>query len=202
MLLSLATGLVSAAGAFISWLAKLRWSSEMLAVKEAQLAAKDEIIRLKQVEIDLLQELSSPKLREHYQSTKAQLEEIIESLKSDNEASREQIRGLGAGLNDNLPARIEAQANEERRLIEERSSLVARLTTMLEIVQDELQRSEERFRVLKGANSICPLCEEPLSESKRRELGWRLREERSSLKEREAELRNQLGTVASNGHNE
>jgi DNA repair protein SbcC/Rad50 len=48
---------------------------------------------------------------------------------------------------------------------------------------DDLEKAEERFRLLKGACAICPLCEGELTEEKRKELGWKLRDEKTALKE-------------------
>lgn len=47
---------------------------------------------------------------------------------------------------------------------------------------DELERADERFQLLKAARAQCPLCEGELTEDKRKELGWRLREEREGLR--------------------
>jgi exonuclease SbcC len=52
---------------------------------------------------------------------------------------------------------------------------------------EQTEREEgEKFALLKGAVARCPVCEEALSEEKRRELGWKLKRERE---EREARLR-------------
>jgi len=62
--------------------AALEAKDAALASKDAALAAKDEALRARDAQIEALRELTSVKVREHYQATKAQLEEYIDQLKS------------------------------------------------------------------------------------------------------------------------
>jgi len=53
-----------------------------IAAKDAALAAKDDALKARDAQIEAIRELTSVKVREHYQATKAQLEEYIEQLQS------------------------------------------------------------------------------------------------------------------------
>ena len=83
--------LVSAIAAVLAWVAKLVWSKQ-------HLSAKDEIIRAKEAQIDLLnnqieslRELTPMKLREYFLSVKEQLEEFNITLSSELENATSKI---------------------------------------------------------------------------------------------------------------
>jgi hypothetical protein len=82
------TALVSAVAAVVAWGAKLRWSREFSAAKDAQLAAKQAELVVLEREIATLRELTPMRVREYFLSMKEQLEEYNDRLE----------RELGAAL--------------------------------------------------------------------------------------------------------
>jgi len=82
IILSLITSLVSAIAAVLAWVAKLRWSKEYAAAKDEVIRAKEAQIELLKIEIQTLHELSPVKIREYFVSVKTQLEEYIDLQKS------------------------------------------------------------------------------------------------------------------------
>lgn len=82
IILSLITSLVSAIAAVLAWIAKLRWSKEYAAAKDEVIRAKEAQIELLKAEIQTLRELSPVKIREYFVSVKTQLEEYIDLQKS------------------------------------------------------------------------------------------------------------------------
>ena len=126
-----------------------------------------------------------------------QLHEARHALEVKLQLARQRVREVN-GKAEQLPA-LEAEKRDlealnlaQDRLGEEREALRNRLTelaTTLAAAQaeerrcaDELTKADERFHLLKGARAICPLCEEALTEEKRKELGWKLRAEKDDLK--------------------
>jgi len=93
----------SALAAALAWLAKVLWAREYA-------AAKDEVIRAKEAQIDVLKEqlanlreLTPMKIREYFLSVKEQLEEYVDNLRTDLANARgeigrmtEEITGLKA----------------------------------------------------------------------------------------------------------
>jgi len=73
--LYLVASALSALSAALAWLAKLRWSREYAAAKDAIIASKDAQIGLLEREILGLKELSPMKIREYFLSMREQLEE-------------------------------------------------------------------------------------------------------------------------------
>lgn len=82
VILSLITSLLSAIAAVLAWAAKLRWSQEFAAAKDEVIRAKEAQIELLKNEIQSLHELSPVKIREYFLSVKTQLEEYIDLQKS------------------------------------------------------------------------------------------------------------------------
>ncbi len=65
-LVSLTTSLFSAIAAVLAWAAKLRWSKEYAAAKDEVIKAKEAQIELLKNEIQALRELSPVKIREYF----------------------------------------------------------------------------------------------------------------------------------------
>jgi response regulator RpfG family c-di-GMP phosphodiesterase len=82
VLFSLLTSLLSAIAAVLAWAAKLRWSKEYAAAKDEVIKAKEAQIELLKNQIEAFRELSAPKIREYFVSVKTQLEEYIDLQKS------------------------------------------------------------------------------------------------------------------------
>ena len=121
--------------AVLAWLAKIRWSQEYS-------QAKDEIIRAKEAQIELLKDeivglkdLTPMKIREYFLSTKLQLEEFNDKLLQQLKDANQEIEKLNTRINlmqeegalhseqiDKLITerdKIEKTANDLRKLMEE-----------------------------------------------------------------------------------
>jgi exonuclease SbcC len=130
-----------------------------------------------------------------------QLQEARSALDTKLQLARQRVRELRAQV-EHLPTVVRDLEDLERqvtaldRLAEERGALQAKLQELAaeraaaeadeRRAGEDLVKADERFGLLKGAQAICPLCEGELPESKRKELGWKLKEERNGLKEAQA----------------
>ncbi|SRR6266404_3233068 len=94
------SALASAVAALLAWLAKLRWAKEYAVAKDETIKAKqaeierllhevqsvreltNDVIKAKDIQIQLLSDLTPMKIREYFLSVRTQLEEYIENLKS------------------------------------------------------------------------------------------------------------------------
>ena len=94
----LITVLASSLAAVLAWLAKLRWSKEFAAAKDATIEAKDAQIDGLKREIESLRELTPMKLREYYLSIKQQLEEYIEALHQQLAGAKAEIEAKNAAI--------------------------------------------------------------------------------------------------------
>lgn len=68
------SALASAVAAVLAWAAKLRWSKEYAAAKDEVIRAKDAQIELLRNGIENLRSLTPMKIREYFLSVKKQLE--------------------------------------------------------------------------------------------------------------------------------
>jgi hypothetical protein len=116
-ILASVTALLSAGTAALAWLAKLRWSKEFSDAKEAQIAALNQ-------QVSFMREMVSPQAREYFKSTKATLEEYVETLKADvsvgKQVAQDKDRQIAA-----LQATDEDRLAEIRRLTAERDQVVS-----------------------------------------------------------------------------
>jgi exonuclease SbcC len=160
-------------------------AQELHALEQERDAMAARVKELRELEAE--QHLLQRRLREeeHRLETKLQLQ-------------RQRVRELTA-LVDQLPRCVEQLSDLEKqiaaldRLHDERNALQARLPELAgEIAAaeadqkraaEDLERAQERFDLLKAASAVCPLCEGELPSEKRLELGRRLREEKTALKE-------------------
>jgi chromosome segregation ATPase len=101
--------LLSLIAAILAWIAKLRWSKEFAAAKDAAIAAKDAQIdqlqeqirniteaknaRIEQLEdqINFLQAMDPVKLQERFVSMRQQLEEMIDELQAELEKTKKRL---------------------------------------------------------------------------------------------------------------
>jgi exonuclease SbcC len=127
-----------------------------------------------------------------------QLGEARHSVEKDLHGAGLRVAALQAKI-EHLPRIVADIADLERqvavldRLQEEQATLQARLPELAGeragAVADqrrwaeEMERADERFRLLKAARAACPTCEAPLPDETRLELGRKLREEKTALKE-------------------
>jgi hypothetical protein len=84
-IISYAITILSLIGGILAWVAKLRWSKEYAVAKDETIRAKEAQIAVLQEHIKNLQDLTSPKLREYFESMKTQLEEYNDQLKKNLE---------------------------------------------------------------------------------------------------------------------
>jgi hypothetical protein len=83
--------ILSLLAAVLAWISKIRWSKEYRDAKEEIIRLKDNEIQLMQSEVELYKELNPIKLREYFLSVKQQLEEYNDILKHQLEAARVEI---------------------------------------------------------------------------------------------------------------
>lgn len=137
-------------------------------------------------------------LEQQQHQLERQIQEARYALETKLQLARQRVRELRAQV-EHLPAvqrdleDLERQVAALDRLAEERGALQAKLQELAaeraaaeadeRRATEDLEKADERFGLLKGAQAICPLCEGELPESKRKELGWKLREEKTALKE-------------------
>lgn len=137
-------------------------------------------------------------LEQQQNQLERQVQEARYALETKLQLARQRVRELRAQV-EHLPSVLRDLEDLERqvaaldRLAEERGTLQAKLQELAaeraaaeadeRRAGEDLEKADERFALLKGAQAICPLCEGELPESKRKELGWKLREEKTALKE-------------------
>lgn len=85
--------LVSSVGGVLAWVAKLRWSAEFQAAKEAELKAKDQ-------QIQLYKEMSSRELIEYFKSVKEALENALVETKKRLEEGQHETEMLKDKIED------------------------------------------------------------------------------------------------------
>jgi hypothetical protein len=103
--------IVSGAAAVLAWLAKLRWSKEYGAAKDAVIKAKEEQIQLLKMEVESLQRMTPMKIREYFESVKKQLEEYNDRLQSEVAAAEELLRHKDVRLSQ-LEAQLQVTDTE------------------------------------------------------------------------------------------
>jgi len=92
---------------------------------------------------------------------------------------------------DRLEEEAEALARELAEAREERAALLS----AAEQWSRALAEAEERFLFLKRAEARCPVCEGDLNPEQRRDLGWRVRQEKEALQARIAEAEQTCRTL-------
>ena len=139
----LLSALASVISAALAWAAKLWWSKEYI-------AAKDEIIKAKETQIDLLnaqirnlQDLTPMKIREYFLSVRTQLEEYNESLQTELSQARKQIeekqqeiKSLRAEDNNYKMAELQSRRKEllvKFELLRSELEQVSKLTDSVEV---------------------------------------------------------------------
>lgn len=171
LLILLITALLNALGAVLAWSAKLRWSREYAAAKDATISAKetqvemlnsqlqqlsiakDEIIRAKEVQceslrhqIDGLRELTPMKVREYFISVKAQLEEYNAKLKSDLDEAQSMNQVLQQQLEQDKQNTSEAQ----QRFVQEAKEMEKRINEL----QTQYSRNQSAIEELEESRGL------------------------------------------------
>ena len=175
-------------------------AAQGLIVREAEIRARAaELLAVSRERDEMMGRLMEAQALEEGRSrVQRQLQEARHALEKQLHLHRQKVRELKAQA-DQLPYMeqqvrdLQEQAAALDRLQDERSALLQRLPeAAAEIAgaqaeqrrcMEELEKADERFRLLKGANAVCPLCEGELPEAKRKDLGWKLREEKAGWKE-------------------
>src|SRR5436305_1263050 len=87
----LLSALASAISAVLAWAAKLWWSKEHIAAKDEIIKGKNAQIDLLNAEIKNLQDLTPMKIREYFLSVRVQLEEYNEKLQTELSQAKKEI---------------------------------------------------------------------------------------------------------------
>jgi len=142
--------ILSLVAAILAWVSKLKWSKEYS-------RAKDEIIRLKDAEIEQLKELNPIKIREYFQSVKTQLEEYNDRLQCQLAIAEERIEELESQKPVD-PVQIEVDVikgkNEERDGADLRFSVAPEENKNLEIKRTKKTISDSLEIITKILNII------------------------------------------------
>lgn len=80
--------------AILAWVAKIRWAKEYAAAKDETIRAKEAQIEVLRERIAGLKDLTPPKMQEYFKSMREQLEEYNEELKSRLKEASQQIDSL------------------------------------------------------------------------------------------------------------
>jgi chromosome segregation ATPase len=91
--------IISLLAAILAWIAKLRWSKEYSQAKDEIIRAKDAQIDLLKQQIENLMELHPVKLKEYYSTIKEQLEKYNDLLKEQLEAAKKEIEQKQEAIN-------------------------------------------------------------------------------------------------------
>jgi seryl-tRNA synthetase len=120
--LQVGTAFASAVAAVLAWAAKIWWGREFSAAKDEIIRAKDAQIEVLNREIDSLRELTPMKLREYFLSMREQLEEYNESLKSKLEEAECELEKKGSAIL-RLKSEGKKKIEEIRKLESEREQI-------------------------------------------------------------------------------
>lgn len=179
--------LASALAACLAWVAKLHWSKEFSAAKDATIQAKDaeietlksqknEVIAAKDAQIqairqqlDTIRELTPAKIREYLDHTRSLLEEYVDQLKNQLAAAQQDIteketrlRQL-AGADATQRAEIEALKKERDNLDQSRETLSTQVAQLEKQVENSFTLD---FDFLKEVSSSSEILSNSLSSSR------------------------------------
>jgi chromosome segregation ATPase len=135
---------ISLLAAVLAWLAKLRWSKEYSQAKDEIIRSKDAQIELLKQQIQNLMELNPVKLKEYFNTVKEQLEKYNDLLKEQLEVAKKEIEQKQQAINELLSKKEE---NEETvfKLNKEKEKLennVKNLEDELIDIQSEIMNNE------------------------------------------------------------
>lgn len=117
------SAIASSLAAVLAWMAKLWWSKEFAAAKDEVIRAKEAQIELLKNEIDNLRELNPIKIREYFLSVREQLEEYNDSLRAELDEAKKEIESKEIQLTALHSDGSKKQA-EINRLVNEREGLI------------------------------------------------------------------------------
>lgn len=155
-----AGALASALAAVLAWLAKLKWSREYGLAKDEVIRAKDAQIELLKEEVEGLREMTPMKIREYFVSVKQQLEEYNDTLKQSLNAAqgeiqpRDQIIVSLRAAGDQSSAALQAIERERDELREAARRLEEQLPVTLEFADLVLTRYQMSDAKPKAADQI------------------------------------------------
>lgn len=172
--LLLLTAFLNALGGVLAWSAKLWWSREHTAAKQAQIdnlksqieklaEAKDETIRAKQAQIDALlvyvnelKDFTPMKVREYFLSVKEQLEEYIDVLEKDLQEAQNDIEDLQRQTEDEH-AKAVASSEVIKQIEGEHKVLVAHesdLESQLKELEAQYSASQQALSLIETQQSL------------------------------------------------
>jgi chromosome segregation ATPase len=134
----LITALASAIAAALAWAAKLQWGREFAAAKDEIIKAKDAQIEVLNRELDSLRELTPMKVREYFVSVREQLEEYNDLLQSQLDEAHEELAKKDTQIaklrteGARKAGEIEKLEAERHRIAEAAASLEKHLNSMRE----------------------------------------------------------------------
>lgn len=144
--LILLSALASAISAALAWAAKLWWSKEYIAAKDEIIKSKDAQIDLLNAQIKSLQDLTPMKIREYFLSVREQLEEYNESLQTQLKQAQDmldlkqqEIDAIKAEGNKNKMAKLQSHRKQlviQYEIIKSEIEQVSKLTDSVEVTSE------------------------------------------------------------------
>jgi predicted nucleic acid-binding Zn-ribbon protein len=149
------SALASALAAVLAWAAKLWWAKEYSAAKDEIIKAKDAQIETLKNEIQNLRELTPMKIREYFLSVKEQLEEYNDKLQGELKTAYEEIEKKDSEISQlhktypgMLPGGGELSIDFRAAKLESRVQHLMATKEQLQIkansLKQKLQKEEER----------------------------------------------------------
>ena len=135
--------LLNALSAVLAWIAKLRWSHEYAAAKDETIKAKEAQLETLRLQLQELKDLTPMKVREYYLSTKEQLEEYIEKLKSESKDSQTKIAVLQSQID--VQAKASLPSTQDIKKLEAEIGELTDRETKLNSYIDQLKEIADEF---------------------------------------------------------
>lgn len=139
--------LASALAAVLAWAAKLWWAKEFGAAKDEIIKAKEAQIELLKNEVQNLKDLTPMKIREYFLSVKAQLEEYNNLLQQQLNDAQAEIKQKDTAISIYSQG-TDAARNMLSGMQAEKSQLEQKVTNLqdeLERVQSDMSKSDTLF---------------------------------------------------------
>jgi hypothetical protein len=142
--------LASALAAVLAWAAKLWWAREFGAAKDEIIKAKEAQIELLKTEVQNLTELTPMKIREYFMSVKVQLEEYNNLLQQQLHEAQLEIEQKDAAISiysqgTHAAKNLLSGMHDEKLQLEQKA---ASLQDELDRVQSEMNKSKTLSKVL------------------------------------------------------
>ena len=161
--LYLISTIASSLAAVLAWAAKLWWGREFAAAKDEIIKAKEAQIELLTSEIDSLRELTPMKIREYFLSVREQMEEYNNLLKSQLDDAHKQLENKTAEV-ESLKKEGEKSAAEIKKIEDERKQIVEAASNL----KQHLQVSGNILKKMDLDDDILREAQEELNRRRRR----------------------------------